>query len=101
MALSDIEASNDYLSQAIPKDAPEYAEIGPSKVSADKALTSGYANINPTEGLPSDILDPHYHEASCTATRVMYVASDNRPAQQYTSLDEASIQEKGEYSTLK
>ena len=87
---------------------PEYAEIGPSKVTVSKTLpsgyanidASGYANINATVSQPSDILDPHYHEASFSAPRVMFSDGNDRASPGYTLLDEESIQKHGEYSNL-
>ena len=67
---------------------PEYAEIGPSKVTVSKTLPSGYANTNATVSQPSCILDPHYHEASFSAPRVMFTDSDDRPSPEYTLLEE-------------
>ena len=96
-----------------PVDTPEspnseYAEIGPSKVTVSKILpsgyanidASGYANINATVSQPSDILDPHYHEASFSAPRVMFTDGDDRHSPGYTLLEEESIQKHGEYSNL-
>ena len=104
VAISAIETStsgNDNCSQSIPKDVPEYAEVGLQKVSANETIPSGYVNINATEGLPSNVSDPRYHNISCNTPRDMFLSSDNKPSQEYTPLDEASIQKQGEYSSLK
>lgn len=111
MAMSAIDgginSAEDSRSQSIPtdSDAPEYAEIGQPDVTtieelpvlAEKEPKYTYA----TAGIPFCESSPRYYELPRNATRVMFVANDDKPSQGYTSVDEAGIQIQGAYSTMR